>query len=290
MLKSENNRENQVAIAGRPEAQTLLSGPNGAISRRLVDARLSAEPLPDFPGRLPVTLEQAYAIQSASVKLWPDEVAAWKVARLSPTDRARFRTERLAGPVFRSSIQTVEPGSCGVMAIYEGGFAAIEAEYALELGTEVPPSNKYYSDEELADLVRAVYGAAEIAGSPMAPVNELGAMSVISDFGANAGLVVGPKIPDWRALGPGSLSASVAVDDVTVGEATPDGIGRDPLQALRFLISLNASRGIELPEGALISTGALTGVHDVRVGSTARVDFGSFGSFEVRFEPAAPKR
>ena len=227
-----------MAIASVAQAQTSLTEPDDAISRRLVEARLSARPLPNFPGRLPVTLEQAYAIQTASVDRWPDEVAAWKVARLSPSDRARFRVERLAGPVFKASIQNVEPGSCEVMAVYEGGFAAIEAEYALELDTAVPPSDKDYSDEELADLVRAVYGAAEIAGSPMALVNELGAMSVISDFGANAGLVIGPKISGWRSLGPGSLSASVAVDEVTVGEAAPDGIGRDPLQALRFLIGL----------------------------------------------------
>ena len=289
-LETEEQKENEVAIASLAQVQTSLAKPDAAISRRLVDARLSAEPLPSFPGRLPETLEQAYAIQSASADRWPDEVAAWKVARLTPPDRARFQTEGLAGPVFKSSIQTVEPGSCEVMAIYEGGFAAIEAEYALELGAAVPPSDKDYSDEELADLVRAVYGAAEIAGSPMALVNELGAMSVISDFGANAGLVVGPNISGWRSLARGSLSASVAVDDVTVGEAAPDGIGRGPLQALRFLIGLCASRGIELPEGALISTGALTGVHDVRMNSTARVEFGSFGSFEVKFEPVAPKR
>ena len=277
-----------MAIANRAEAQTSLSGSYDAISRRLVDARLSAQPLPNFPGRLPVTLEQAYAIQSASVDRWPDKVAAWKTAKLSATDRARFPAERFAGPVFKSSIQTVEPGSCVIMAVYEGGFAAVEAEYALELGAVVPPSDRDYSDEELADLVSAVYGAAEIASSPMALINELGAMSLISDFGNNAGLVVGPKISDWRSRGPGSLSASVVVDDRTVGEATPEPIGRDPLQALRFLISLCANRGIELPEGTLISTGALTGVHDVQAYSTARVDFGSFGSFEVRFEPAAP--
>lgn len=279
-----------MAIASAAEAQVSLSGSDDAISRRLVDARLSAKPLPDFPGRLPVTLEQAYAIQSTSVDRWPDEVAAWKVARLSATDRVRFRTERLAGPVFKSSIRTVEPGSCAVMAVYEGGFAAIEAEYALELGVAVPPTDKDHSDQELAGLVSAVYGAAEIAGSPMARVNELGPMSVISDFGANAGLIVGPEVSGWRSLGPGSLSASVAVDDRTVGEADPEPIERDALRALRFLIGLSASRGIELPEGTLISTGALTGVHDVRVGSTAHVDFGSVGSFEVKFEPVAPKQ
>ena len=282
--------ESDVAIASGAEAPASLSGSDDAISRRLVGARLSAQPLPDFPGRLPVTLEQAYAIQSASVGRWPDEVAAWKVARLSATDRALFRTERLAGPVFKSSVRIVEPGSCAAMAVYKGGFAAIEAEYALELGIAVPPTDKDYSDTELADLVSAVYGAAEIASSPMAQVNELGPMSVISDFGANGGLVVGPEITGWRSLGRGSLSASVAVDDRIVGEATPEPIGQDALQALRFLIGLSASRGIELPEGVLISTGALTGVHDVRVGSTARVDFGSVGAFEVKFEPVAPKQ
>ena len=279
-----------MAIASLAGQQTSLSAADDAVSRRLVGARLGAEPLSIFPGRLPETLEQAYAIQSASAERWPDEVASWKVARLSPTDRERFRAERLAGPVFKSSIRIVEPGSCAAMAVYEGGFAAIEAEFALELAAAVPPSDKDYSDEELTGLVSAVYGAAEIASSPMPLVNELGAMSAISDFGANAGLVVGQKIDGWRSLGPGSLSARVAVDGVTVGEATPEPTGRDPLQAMRFLIGHTASRGIELPEGALISTGALTGVHDVRVGSTARVDFGPFGWFDVKFEPMAPKQ
>ena len=148
-----------MAIANRAEAQTSLSESDDAISRCLVDARLSAQPLPNFPGRLPVTLEQTYAIQSASIARWPEEVAGWKVAKLSATDRARFPAERFAGPIFKSSTKSVEPGSRKVMAVYEGGFAAIEAEYALVPGAVVPPSDKVYSDEELADLVSAVYGA-----------------------------------------------------------------------------------------------------------------------------------
>ncbi len=279
-----------MTIESTAEVQTSLPEPDDEVSRRLVGARLSARPLADFPGRLPVTLEQAYSIQSASADRWPDEVTAWKVGKLSAPDRERFQTEKYAGPIFQSSIRTAEQGSCEAMAIYEGGFAAIEAEYALELGSAVPPSKKDYSDEELADLVRAVYGVAEVASSPMAVVIELGVTSVVSDFGVNAGLVVGPKISGWRSLGPESLFASVDVDDYTIGEANSEPIDRNALQALRFLISLSASRGIALPEGTLISTGALTGVHHVQVGSTARVSFGSFGSFEVRFEQAAPRQ
>ena len=48
-------------------------------------------------------------------------------------------------------------------------------------------------------------------------------------------------------------------------------------------------KGIELPKGTLVSTGMITGVHDVRIGSNARVDFGAPGWFDVSFEPIYPQ-
>ena len=56
------------------------------------------------------------------------------------------------------------------------------------------------------------------------------------------------------------------------------------LQPLRFLIRLCSERGLVLPEGTLISSGAVTGIHDVVVSSKAHVDFGNFGAFNVAFE------
>ncbi|MCY4093810.1 MAG: fumarylacetoacetate hydrolase family protein [Gammaproteobacteria bacterium] len=265
-----------------------ISKVDDRISERLVSARLNSTPLPNFPGPLPTSLDQAYAIQSASINRWHDYVVAWKVAKLPEIDRGRFPAERLIGPVFKSSLRRVEPGACTVMPVYEGGFTAIEAEYALELGATIQPSGREYSDNELADLVDAVYGVAEIASSPIALLNAIGAMAVIPDFGGNCGLVVGPEIDDWRTAPSRSLTASVTVDGKKVGESTIEGIDQDPLQTVRALIEICSERGIQLPKGTLISTGALTGVHDMGVSSTAQVDFGLFGSFEVTFEAATP--
>ena len=261
---------------------------NDELSLRLVNARLNAKPLADFPGSLPTTLEQAYAIQSASIERWHDDVFGWKVAKLPEPDRGRFPAERLIGPIFKSSIRAIEPGTCAVMPVYEGGFAAVEAEYALELGATIQPSDRDYSDSEITDLISAVYGAAEIASSPIPTLNAIGAMAVIPDFGGNCGLVVGPKILEWRSLEPGSLSASVTIDGKKVGEATTQRIENDPLQAMKALITICRNRGVELPKGTLVSTGALTGIHDMTMSSTAQVDFGLFGYFEVRFEAAKP--
>ena len=267
-----------------------ISRRNDEISRRLVDARLNARPLSEFPDRIPESLEQAYAIQTASISRWPDDVAGWKIAKLPPPDRVRYSEERLAGPVFKSSIRTIDEGSCGAMHIYDEGFAAIEAEFVMELGASVPPSHRDYSDEELAVLVSAVYGGAEIASSPMASVVELGATSIISDLGINAGVVVGPVVPNWRTLSPDAVTVEVSVDGSTVGKTTAVSLTEGPLEALRFLLGHCAARGIELPAQTLVSTGMITGVHVVQPGSVARVQYGSFGWFDVKFEPMKGQR
>lgn len=255
-----------------------------ATARRLVEARLAASVLEDFPGKLPATLEQAYGIQAASIAQWPDDVVAWKVARFPPHDRGRFPAERIAGPAFRSSVRMVESGSTTVARIHDGGFAVIEAEIVLELGAPIPPTDREWSVDDLARHVSAAFGGAEIASSPMPNVIELGAMAIIPDLGINDGVIVGPEIPDFAALSADALSVRVSVDGSVVGEACPGPIVDDPFDALRFLFDHCAGRDIVLPKGTLVSTGLLTGAHDVSAGSVARVDFGSFGWFDVTFE------
>jgi len=272
------------------ESEMSFSERDDAISRRLVEARLSARPLPDFPDRLPETLEQAYAIQVASIERWPDEVAGWKVAMMPLPDRERFTAQRLVGPVFRPYIYKADTEQRNVVPIFEGGFAAIEAEFVLKLGTTVPPARRDYSDEELIEFLSAMYCGAEIASSPMAVANKRGATSIISDFGCNAGVLFGPEIPDWRSRALDSLPVTVTVDDEVVGDATAAAVPGGPLRAFRFLVDHCAARGVDLPAGALVSSGAVTGVHDVRMSSIAGVDFGPFGSFEVAFEPMMPRQ
>ena len=95
---------------------------------------------------------------------------------------------------------------------------------------------------------------------------------------------------DWTSRDLESMTAKVTVDGAVVGDATANAIPGGPLEALRFLIGLAAKRNIELPVGTLISTGAATGIHDVSVGSSARIDFGSFGWFDVEFESKTPEQ
>lgn len=284
-MLQDKNAADKLAAINFPDPLDKLSEADRALSRRLVEARLHARVLDEFPGQLPATLEQAYDIQAASIGQWPDDVVGWKVARLPPHDRGRFPAKRLFGPVFRSTVQAVSSGSAAVARILDGGFAVVEAEFVLELGAAISPADRHWSDADIARHVARAYGGAEIASSPMPNVIELGAMAIIPDLGINTGVIVGPEIPDFRSLPEDAHNVHVSVDGTVVGEAKPGSIVGDPFRALRFLFGHCAGRGIELPEGTLISTGLLTGAHDVSIGSVARVDFGSFGWFEVSFEP-----
>ena len=283
--------DKQMSVLDNPSAAIdEASRELDAISRHLVAARANAEALPAFPGTVPTTLEDAYAVQSASIARWPDTISGWKVGMVPDSYRLQLGAERLAGPIFKTSIYDIEPGSSKTMPIFTGGFAAVEAEFVLRIGQTIEPVEKDYSNDELIELVAALHVGAEIASSPMADVNRLGPCCVVSDFGNNAGLLVGPSVPDWSTLPLDSLTAAVSVDDVVVGTATASAIEGGPLQALKFLTGLCAKRGLVLDEGTFVSCGAVTGIHDVTTQSKSTVDFGAYGAFDVAFESMTPRQ
>ena len=202
--------------------------------------------------------------------------------------RDQLDAERLSGPIFRAFTDHIVPGDSKTMSIFRGGFAAVEAEFVFRVARTIEPVEREYSDEELVHLVSGLHVGIEIASSPMADINRLGPCCVVSDFGNNAGLLVGPAIPNWHATDPGALRVKVSVDGEVVGEAASDAIEGGLLQALRFLVTTCARRGFSLVEGFYVSCGAVTGIHDVTPESKATVDFGPFGLFYVDFTPMTP--
>jgi len=255
--------------------------------RSLVSARHAAQPLDAFPGELPATLRDAYKVQSLSIAAWPDTVAGWKIGMAPPPFRDSVDELRLAGPIFAKNVRTAQSGDVTTMRVYAGGFGAVEAELLFRLGADAPTSGDPVTPEEAKALVAAMHIGVEIASSPMQAINDLGPMSIISDFGNNAGLIVGPEIPNWRDVALDDLRVKVQIDDVQVGDATAASIIGGPIAALQFLIDKCRERGIPLTAGTWVSTGAVTGVHEAGPGARSHVDFGEYGAFDIVLEPIA---
>jgi 2-keto-4-pentenoate hydratase len=261
-----------------------------AVAERFVAARLAAQALSGFPGVIPADLAAAYACQEAAIAAWPDTIAGWKIGRIMPDLASHLGAERLAGPVFGKAVWPAAPGHEVIFPVFEGGFAAIEAEFVIELGRDVPPEDRAWTREELLGLVRELRAGVETAGSPLATINELGPTVVVSDFGNNAGLILGPPIRDWRNRDFEDMTCETFIDTERVGRGGAGALPGGPIGALGFLLGLLGRRGRTLAEGSLISTGATTGIHSIRTGQRGRVVFDGQIDIACRGVPATPHR
>ncbi len=262
------------------------------IARRLVGARLRGHALPVYPGAMPPTLAAGYACQDAAIALWPAPIVGWKVGKIPDAWLARLGEERLVGPVFDDRLSLATPGTPAPFPVIEGGFAAVEAEFVFRLGADARPGKTVWTDDEALALVDALLVGVELAGSPLPKINDLGPAVVVSDFGNNAGLILGPVVPEWRyRLGESErdLRCSTSIDGVVVGTGRASDIAGGLLAALRFALARCARRGMPLRAGQLVSTGAATGIHEILAGQSAQVSFEGVGSIDVVTIPATPK-
>ncbi len=251
------------------DAQTLAD--------RLVTARRQAQALPDYPGSIPPSLDAGYAVQDRAIALWGRPVVGWKVGRLPPDWEARLGEERLVGPIFEGAVQAAARGDVGQFAVIRGGFAAVEAEFVFRIGRDAPTDKLDYTPDEAADLADKLLVGVELAGSPLPLINVLGPAVVVSDFGNNAGLIVGPEIANWRNVDEATLRCETFIDGRSVGQGGAASISGGLRSALAFALSRCARRGYPLKAGTLITTGAATGIHDIVAGQHAVVRFGALG-------------
>lgn len=257
-------------------ADTHLSGrtDNPALDARaaaFVEARLAGRSLPVYPGAMPASLEEAYAIQSAAISAWPDRVAGWKVGRINAPWDKTYGTDRIAGPIFRS--QVTEAGSTPAsIFLFSGGFSAIEGEIVIEAGADAPAGKLNWSLEEAQEFVGCLRLGAEIASSPFAGINDHGPLVTVSDFGNNNGLIIGSEIPGWRHASPADWRLRTLIDSIEVGASDAAAIPGGPLESFRALLEICARRGLPLRRGMHVSTGAVTGVHPIRAGQSTTIE------------------
>lgn len=253
------------------------------IATQFTGARAAGRSLPAYPGTPPATLAEAYAIQAAAIARWPDAVAGWKVARVNPAFAAQFPEERLIGPAFAANIHRPAAGEAASCPVFDGGFAAVEAEVVIVVAEDAPAGKADWTADTVLPFVKSMHIGVEVASSPLATLNDIGPGAVISDFGNNWGVVVGPEIANWRELE--TIDVETFIDGQSVGTGKV-AIKPGPLGALAFTLNKRAQQGTVLRAGDVISTGMITGVHDIRIGQQSRHVFAGVGEVQVQITQA----
>lgn len=251
------------------------------IARSFTQARAEGRALADFPGSIPEDLETAYRVQDIAIAQWPDQVVGWKVGYIAAERRDHSGDDRLLGPIFSRRLQNAT-GSIADIAVFAGGFAAVEAEYVLRLDADAPADQLHWTPEQAAALPATLFIGVEVASSPLATINVLGPRVVISDFGNNNGLLLGPQIPDWTALDEATLRAETLIEGEVVGTGGALHLPGGLRTAFAFALGRSARRGRPLRRGELIATGNATGIHDIAVGQQALIRFHGHGEIHCR--------
>lgn len=248
------------------------------IAQAFVEARRSGTSIAAYPGQRPPDLATAYSIQDCALSLWNREVGGWKVGKINPPDDERLGANRLVGPAFADQIVRAGDGPHS-FGIFEGGFGAVEAEFMLRISprdTALPATPR-----QAMDWVDEVRIGIEIASSPYAAINADGPCVTVSDHGNNYGLLLGPAIAREAWDGLNEIPVTLSINGQVIGEATTATMLDGPFGAVCFLLRNLSERGIEPNAGWWVSSGAITGVHQVSSGDMVEARFGESGKLEA---------
>ena len=251
------------------------------IANAFVEARRSGRVITAYPGVRPTDLATAYEIQDCALAIWNREVGGWKVGRINPPDDSRLGSNRLAGPVLADLIHESN-SEVPSFRIFQEGFAAAEAEFMLRLAIQDGPLP--HTNADAMNWVDEIRIGIEIASSPYPAINADGPCVTISDHGNNAGLLLGTCVPRelWSVLD--EIAVSLDVNGQTVGQATTATMLDGPFGAVRFLLNNLVHRGISPRSGWWVSTGAITGVHEIRAGDEVVARFNNLGEVSASIE------
>ncbi len=173
------------------------------------------------------------------------------------------------------------------MGIFAAGFAAVEAELVIRLGQDLPDhAGADWTAEEAAGLEQELLIGIEVASSPIPDINSLGPTVIAADFGNNNGLVLGSVLADR----PGEPAVPIAcyIDGQLIGEGSAENLPGGMHHGLATALNILVSRGHSVRAGMVFATGAITGIHPIRLGQHCRVEVQDGPSLELRTTAARP--
>ena len=245
----------------------------------LLEARRTGTTIEAIPEACrPTTIDDAYAVQDALVRLSGSKVVGWKLGATTPYWQKRAGlTHPMGGRLLETHMHRGDTTLKG--ADYH--LRMIESEYGFLLGKDLPPREEEYSREEVWDAVAVVHGCIEIADTRYSKGLKMDTPSLIADNVLAGAYVVGPEIKD-RAFDLEHAPVKFFVDGALVNEGKGEHTGGHPILPMVWLANDRRKRGDGLKAGMIISTGSTTGAYRSPETAVMRAEFGSFGSVELR--------
>jgi len=219
----------------------------------------------------PTNLDDALAIQTATVEASGKKIAGWKC--LIPLNPEQI----IVAPVLEG---TVQQGSECVVECTEPGKTLIEPEIAFVLGTDLPARDTAYTEQEIDQAIASSHMALELLQRRYAATanDELIFADRQADCLLNQGIFVGPEITKEQAYNAGEIKLSI--DDKEYDGKHPNQSAHTPVY---WLINFMRERGVSFEKGQTIITGSYAGAIEVPIKKTDII-YQGFGQYQVTFK------
>ena len=230
----------------------------------------------------PKTLSEAYAVQLAVIAHSGEAVRGFKVGSTSAEAQKKLGTTEPGSCLIPASLILQSPAR---FAVDPDHHPAVEGEFALRLGRDMPARPDDYSFDEVRAAVDPVAGAIELVGSRFAGgLDGKGRLLVTADSGADMALILGAMRPFMADTDLRGHGVAMQVNGETRGEGTGARALGDPLKVLHWLVNQQSQWGRGMFKGEWIATGTCTGLDLVRPDDIIAADFGDLGVVELALE------
>ncbi len=155
----------------------------------------------------------------------------------------------------------------------------VECEIAIQVSADLPAAKAPYSRDSVADAIGAAMAAFELIDTRDADYSNLAPLmlTAIADNALNAGVVLGPRLTDWRKVDLATICGAMVINGRLVGEGRGRDVMGHPLEALVWLANMLAKRGKSLTQDMIVMTGSIVGTHFLNPGDAASLSVDYLG-------------
>jgi 2-oxo-hept-3-ene-1,7-dioate hydratase len=260
---------------------------HAALARQLYDARKARTPLRHFSRQHPgMSIDDGYAIQREWVKLELADGRTIRGRKIGLTSRAMQLSSQITEPDFAPLMDDMFFDNGTDIPISRFIAPRVEVEFAFILGKPLRGPGVTLFD--VLDAAEWVTPAVEIIDARIEQFDRetkqmRKVFDTISDFAANAGIVLGgrpvrPQDVDLRWAG-AMLFKNGVIEETGLGAA----VLNHPANGIAWLANKIAPWGEQLNAGDVVLAGSFTRPTPAVAGDTFHVDYGPLGAISFRF-------
>jgi len=252
-----------------------------AAAAALLGAYASRVPIAPLSERYPgLTVDDAYAIQSAQISAWTADGRAIWGYKVGLTSRAMQQQLGVDQPDYGFLVDGMGYPDGGEVALDRFLAARVEPEIAFVLGRDLRGPG--LTADGAREAVDAVVASIEIIDSRIADWR-ITLPDTIADNASSAGAVLGSVRLPVDAVDLAGLTVTLARNGDRIAEGTGAAVMDSPLNALTWLANKLGEYGVTLTAGSVVLPGSVCAAAPVSAGDDISADFGPLGTVGIRF-------